>query len=111
MKDKHAEALKDVLAEMQRQDAKWGADRNLDLSSRVASLGRMWGSLIRPLSMTVIEEKQPVPADKKRCRLLRLRCKSSNITIPYKPADLGSLPIVVLLATPRLFSALSDLEE
>ncbi|MGH4365448.1 hypothetical protein ACR92U_07470 [Klebsiella pneumoniae] len=32
MKYKHqeTEALKDVLAEMQRQDAKWGADRNLD---------------------------------------------------------------------------------
>jgi len=32
MKDKHqeTEALKDVLAEMQRQDDKWGADRNLD---------------------------------------------------------------------------------
>ncbi|CAI2791389.1 Uncharacterised protein [Serratia grimesii] len=32
MKDKHqrTEALNDVLAEMQRQDVKWGADRSLN---------------------------------------------------------------------------------
>ncbi len=32
MKNKHQDtkALNDVLAEMQRQDLKWGADRNLD---------------------------------------------------------------------------------
>lgn len=51
MKDKHhkTDALNDVLAEMQRQDFKWGADRNLDPFIWGAILGEEVGEFHQAL--------------------------------------------------------------
>lgn len=83
MKGKHQDtkALSDVLAEMQRQDAKWGADRNQDPFIWGAILGEEVENFIKPSSMIVLVVKQLVPAGRKRCKLLPSHCKSSNIMI------------------------------
>lgn len=83
MKGKHQDtkALSDVLAEMQRQDAKWGADRNQDPFIWGRFSEKRWENFIRLSSMIVLVVKQPVPVGRKQYKLLLLHCKSSNIMI------------------------------
>ncbi|MFP1592488.1 hypothetical protein ACLB1M_28850 [Escherichia coli] len=59
MKGKHQDtkALSDVLAEMQRQDAKWGADRDQDPFIWGAILEKRWENFIRLSSMIVFGGK------------------------------------------------------
>ena len=64
MKGKHQDtkALSDVLAEMQRQDAKWGQTVIKILLSGERFSGKRWESFIKPSSMIVLVVKQLVPA-------------------------------------------------